>query len=188
MSFEFDIENPFSAEQSRTETPVKASESMGLKIEQFFSTPGVHPFEQLEWEMRSAKIAGDDGQVIFEQDDIEVPVSWSQLATKVVASKYFYGDVESGQRENSVKQLVHRVCKAIAQRGRKDGYFASDEDAEAFYNELTWLCVNQCGAFNSPVWFNVGLLDVYDVAGGRHNFRWDPKSKKAVACENSYEY
>jgi len=188
MSFEFDVENPFVAEQTQSETPVKASDSNGLKIEQFFSTPGVHPFDQLEWELRSARIAGDDGQVVFEQDDIEVPVSWSQLATKVVASKYFYGDIESGQREHSVKQLVHRVCKAIAQRGRRDGYFASNRDAENFYNDLTWLCVNQYGAFNSPVWFNVGLLDVYNVAGGKHNFHWDPQSSKAVACENSYEY
>ncbi|MHC4569873.1 MAG: vitamin B12-dependent ribonucleotide reductase, partial [Planctomycetota bacterium] len=75
-----------------------------------------------------------------------------------------------------------------AQRGRKDGYFASNEDAENFYHDLTWLCVNQYGAFNSPVWFNVGLLDVYNVAGSKHNFRWDPQSGKAVACENSYEY
>jgi ribonucleoside-diphosphate reductase alpha chain len=161
---------------------------MGLKVEQFFSTPGVHPFEQLEWETRSAKITGDNGQAIFEQDNIEVPTCWSQLATKVVASKYFYGDGESGRRENSVKQLVHRVCKAIADRGRKDGYFSTDEDAEIFYNELAWLCVNQYGSFNSPVWFNVGLLDVYDVKGGKHNFHWDPKRKEAVACENSYEY
>ncbi len=188
MAFEFDIENPFSSEQEQRQTPVKASGSMGLKIEQFFSTPGVHPFEQLEWEKRSAKIAGDDGQVIFEQDDIEVPTSWSQLATKVVASKYFYGDNESGQRENSVKQLVHRVCKAIAQRGSKDGYFAGSEDAENFYNDLTWLCVNQYGAFNSPVWFNVGLMDVYNVAGSKHNFYWDPETRRAVACENGYEY
>jgi len=159
-----------------------------LKIEHFFSTPGVHPFEQLEWEMRSAKITDDSGQAIFEQDNIEVPTSWSQLATKVVASKYFYGDIESGQRENSVKQLVHRVSKAIADRGRKDGYFATDEDAEVFYNELAWLCVNQYGAFNSPVWFNAGLLDVYGVAGSRHNFHWNPQYKEAVACENSYEY
>ena len=110
------------------------------------------------------------------------------LATKVVASKYFYGDIESGQRESSVKQLVHRVCKAIADRGRKDGYFATDEDAEVFYNELTWLCVNQYGSFNSPVWFNVGLSDVYGITGSKHNFHWDTKSKEAVECENSYEY
>jgi ribonucleoside-diphosphate reductase alpha chain len=188
MSFEFDIYNPFTAEQTQPETPVEASDSIGLKVEQFFSTPGVHPFDQLEWELRSAKITGDDGKTVFEQDDIEVPSSWSQLATKVVASKYFYGDVDTGQRENSVKQLVHRVCKGIAARGNRDGYFASHEDAENFYNELTWLCVNQYGAFNSPVWFNVGLYDVYNVTGGGHNFRWDPKSRKAIACETSYRY
>ncbi|MHC4425883.1 MAG: vitamin B12-dependent ribonucleotide reductase [Planctomycetota bacterium] len=188
MSCKFDPDNPFRTEQSHPETTVRASESIGLTIEHFFSKPGVHPFEQLEWVTRSAKITGDNGQAIFEQDNIEVPTSWSQLATKVVASKYFYGDVESGQREHSVKQLVHRVCKAIADRGRKDGYFATDEDAELFYNELTWLCVNQYGAFNSPVWFNVGLLDVYGVAGGKHNFHWDPQRKEAVTCENGYEY
>ena len=80
------------------------------------------------------------------------------MATKVVASKYFYGDIEGGQREHSVKQLVHRVCKTIADCGLKDGYFATEQQAEIFYNELTWLCVNQYGSFNSPVWFNVGPL------------------------------
>ncbi|MEK7995751.1 MAG: vitamin B12-dependent ribonucleotide reductase, partial [Planctomycetota bacterium] len=188
MAYKFDPENPFRTEQSQRKTAMKASKSMGLKIEHFFSTAGVHPFDQLEWETRSAKITGDNGQAVFEQDSIEVPASWSQLATKVVASKYFYGDVESGQRENSVKQLVHRVCKAIADRGKRDGYFATDEDAEVFYNELTWLCVNQYGAFNSPVWFNVGLFDVYGVRGSKHNFRWDLQRKEAVTCENSYEY
>lgn len=188
MPYQFDPENPFKNEQKQPETTIGASETMGLKVEHFFSTPGVHPFEELEWEKRSAKITSDNGQAIFEQDNIEVPTCWSQLATKVVSSKYFYGDVESGQRENSVKQLVHRVCKAIADRGRKDGYFSSDEDAEVFYNELAWLCVNQYGAFNSPVWFNVGLLDVYDVKGSKHNYHWDTESKDAVACENSYEY
>jgi len=188
MSNQFDPGNPFRAKKTQQETSIGASESMGLKVEQFFSTPGTHPFDELEWETRSAKITGDDGQAIFEQDNIEVPTCWSQLATKVVASKYFYGDGETGRRENSVKQLVHRVCKTIADRGRKDGYFGTDEDAEIFYNELTWLCVNQYGAFNSPVWFNVGLLDVYGVSGGKHNFHWAPERQEAVACENSYEY
>jgi len=188
MSYKFNPENPFRDKQTRSETAAGTSESVGLRMEHFFSTPGTHPFEQLEWERRSAKITGDNGQVIFEQDNIEVPASWSQLAAKVVASKYFYGDIESGQREHSVKQLIHRVCKTIADRGRKDGYFATDEDAEIFYNELAWLCVNQCGAFNSPVWFNVGLFDVYGIAGSGHNFHWDPEHKGAVACENSYEY
>ncbi|MCP4612475.1 MAG: vitamin B12-dependent ribonucleotide reductase [Planctomycetes bacterium] len=188
MPYKFDPENPFSTEKTQPETAVNTDESRGLQMKHFFSTPGIHPFDQLEWETRSAKITDDSGNAIFEQDNIEVPTSWSQLATKVVASKYFYGDIETGQRENSVKQLVHRVCKAIADRGRKDGYFATDEDAEIFYNELAWLCVNQYGAFNSPVWFNVGLLDVYGVAGGKHNFHWNPQENTAVPCENSYEY
>jgi ribonucleoside-diphosphate reductase alpha chain len=188
MSCKFNPENPFESERTQSKTAVNAPESVGLKMEHFFSTDGVHPFDQLEWEKRSARIAGDNGQVIFEQDNIEVPTCWSQLATKVVASKYFYGDIETGQRESSVKQLVHRVCRAIADRGRKDGYFATDSDAEIFYNELAWLCVNQYGAFNSPVWFNVGLFDVYGVAGSSHNFHWDQKKKEAAVCENSYEY
>ena len=188
MSYKFDPENPFKNQQSQATVSTQTAEKKALKIEPFFSTPGTHPFEQLQWEIRSAKITNDSGQAIFQQDNIEVPTSWSQLATKVVASKYFYGDVETGQREHSVKQLVHRVCRAIADRGKRDGYFATDEDAETFYNELTWLCVNQYGSFNSPVWFNVGLFDVYGITGGRHNFRWEPQKNAAVACENSYEY
>ncbi len=191
MSYKFDPENPFknhSATGGQTEAATQTAEKKGLKIEYHFSTPGVHPFEQVAWEIRLAKISNESGQAVFEQDNIEVPASWSQLATKVVASKYFYGDVETGQRERSVKQLVHRVCRMIADRGKKDGYLASDEDAEAFYNELTWLCVNQYGSFNSPVWFNVGIYDVYGVTGSKHNYRWDTQKKAAVLCENSYEY
>ena len=134
MSCKFNPENPFKGQSVQPEIVVESTESAGLRVEHFFSRPGEHPFEQLEWEMRSAKITGDDGQAIFEQDNIEVPACWSQLATKVVASKYFYGDIETGRRENSVKQLVHRVCRAIADRGKRDGYFATDEDAEIYYN------------------------------------------------------
>jgi ribonucleoside-diphosphate reductase alpha chain len=189
MTQKYDPENPFENGKERlVESRSKMQISNGLKIEQYFSTAETHPFDEIEWEFRSAKISDDSGKAIFEQDDIEVPVSWSQLATKVVASKYFYGDIANGKRENSVKQLVHRVCRATADRGKRDGYFASDEDGENFYNELTWLCVNQYGAFNSPVWFNAGLFDVYGIKGGRHNFHWDNKSRSTVACENSYEY
>jgi ribonucleoside-diphosphate reductase alpha chain len=192
MAASFNPDNPFKNTQSnkpmgRT-VPVSPNFNRGMKIEQCFSAPGIHPFDELQWEKRSAKITNDTGEAVFEQNDIEVPTSWSQLATKVVSSKYFYGDIESGRRENSVKQLVHRVCRTIADRGKHDGYFASDADAEIFYNELTWLCVNQCGAFNSPVWFNVGLYDVYGIEGGSHNYRWDPKHSEAIPCENSYEY
>ena len=171
--------------------PWKSAQNMpkkGLKIQPAFSTPGTHPFDEFEWETRQAKIADETGKAVFEQNNCEVPAFWSQLATKVVVSKYFYGDVHSGQRENSVKQLVHRVCRAIADRGRRDGYFETDNDAETFYNELTWLCVNQYGSFNSPVWFNVGLFDVYGIKGSEHNFHWDEKQQKAIACTSSYEF
>jgi ribonucleoside-diphosphate reductase alpha chain len=188
MSCKFDPENPFKAGHVHAKTALRTENGKGVPIEHFFSTAGVHPFEQLEWEKRSAKISSDSGEAIFEQDNIEVPVNWSQLATKVVASKYFYGDLEAGRRENSVKQLVHRVCKTIADRGLRDGYFATPEQAEIYYSELTWLCVNQYGAFNSPVWFNVGLYDVYGIAGSKHNYRWDPQERAAAPCQNSYEY
>jgi len=188
MTAVFNPQNPFKSTAVKKEAAVTAGQSKGLKVEPFFSTPGTHPFDELVWEKRSAKISSDTGEAIFEQNDIEVPTTWSQLATKVVASKYFYGDLESGRRENSVKQLVHRVCRTIADRGKKDGYFSTDIDAENFYQELTWLCVNQYGAFNSPVWFNVGLYDVYGVEGSMHNYRWDPQGQRAVPCRNSYEY
>ncbi|MFA5424608.1 MAG: vitamin B12-dependent ribonucleotide reductase, partial [Phycisphaerae bacterium] len=188
MASELSFQNPFKNEPGTKDSQVTSRQTKGLNIEPFFSTPGTHPFEELTWEKRSAKISSDTGEAIFEQNDIEVPAGWSQLATKVVASKYFYGDLDSGKRENSVKQLVHRVCRTIADRGKKDGYFDTDNDAENFYNELTWLCVNQYGAFNSPVWFNVGLYDVYGVEGSMHNFYWDQQTQKSAPCKNAYEY
>ncbi|MDI9433051.1 MAG: vitamin B12-dependent ribonucleotide reductase [Planctomycetota bacterium] len=188
MSYKFDPENPFKDDRKRAAKGRVLQDAKSLKIEPHFSTPNKHPFEEIEWEIRSAKISSDSGQAIFEQDDIEVPASWSQLATKVVSSKYFYGDAELGQRENSVKQLVHRVCRTIADRGLRDGYFATEPQADTFYHELTWLCVNQYGAFNSPVWFNVGLYDVYGIGGSKHNYHWDAEKQAAVPCENSYEY
>ena len=166
----------------------KAAGYTKLTINRTFSQTGVHPFDQIEWETRSASITGDNGETIFEQDNVEVPKFWSQLATKVVVSKYFYGDKDAGERESSIKQLVHRVCRAIANRGWKDGYFSTEVDRENFYNELVWLCVNQYGAFNSPVWFNVGLYDVYGVTGSAHNFHWDERLGEAVPCQSSYEY
>ena len=166
----------------------KSKSGRELSIPRTFSDPGVHPFDEIKWEKRQAKIVGDNGEVIFEQNDVEVPASWSQLATKVVVSKYFYGDIDTENREYSIKQLVHRVCRTIADRGQKGGYFATRDDTENFYNDLTWLCANQHGSFNSPVWFNVGLYDVYNINGSEHNWHWDDKQQKAVPCKSSYEY
>jgi ribonucleoside-diphosphate reductase alpha chain len=129
----------------------------GLSIPRYFSTKGVDPAEELAWELRTAAITGEGGKVIFEQADIEVPKSWSALATNVVASKYFRGAVGSSERERSVRQLVGRVVRTIGAWGRKDGYFGSDDDAVAFEAELSHLLYRQKMSFNSPVWFNVGV-------------------------------
>jgi ribonucleoside-diphosphate reductase alpha chain len=128
----------------------------GLSIERRFSTPGVHPFDQVEWELRDAVI-GDPASPAFEQRGVEFPVTWSQNATNIVAQKYFRGQMGSPERESSVKQMIGRVAGTIAGWGREGGYFASEEDADAFEMELTAILLNQKAAFNSPVWFNVGF-------------------------------
>ncbi len=128
----------------------------GLSIERRFSTPGVHPFDQIEWEIRDAVI-GNPENPAFEQRGVEFPVTWSQNATNIVAQKYFRGQMGSPERESSVKQMIGRVAGTIAGWGREGGYFASEEDADAFEMELTAILLNQKAAFNSPVWFNVGF-------------------------------
>jgi ribonucleoside-diphosphate reductase alpha chain len=132
----------------------------GLHFERFFTKQGVHPFDEVEWERRSATITNDRGEKIFEQKDVEIPKSWSMTATNVVVSKYFYGQIGSADRETSIRQLVDRVAKSYYTWGLKDGYFASEQDAEIFYHELLYLLVNQFMSFNSPVWFNVGVEKV----------------------------
>jgi ribonucleoside-diphosphate reductase alpha chain len=146
------------------------------------------PFDTTEWELRTAAIKGEDGKVLFEQPACEIPASWSQLATNVVVSKYFYGEIHTPEREHSVKQLVHRVARTIADWGIADGYFKTKQDGENFYRDLSWLCVHQHGAFNSPVWFNVGLFHQYGVKGAPCNWRWDEAKRDVVMPDNPYEY
>jgi len=146
------------------------------------------PFDTTEWELRTAAIKGEDGKVLFEQPACEIPAAWSQLATNVVVSKYYYGEIHTPEREHSVKQLVHRVARTIADWGIKDGYFKSKQDGENFYRDLAWLCVHQHGAFNSPVWFNVGLFNQYGVKGAACNWRWDEAKRDVVMPDNPYEY
>ena len=164
----------------------------GLVIDRVFSTEGEDPFDSVTWDRRDATIKNHTGENIFEQTDVEFPESWSQLATNVVASKYFYGELSmngthpsEGGRENSLRQLIHRVTRTIADWGTKQNYFATKADGERFYDELTWLCVNQYGAFNSPVWFNVGLRHQYGIKdrGGKTLFGWDTKKKKVTAVD-----
>ena len=160
-----------------------------LRVERVFSDAKIKPFDQIEWEKRVAEITDDAGKVIFKQEGVEVPKSWSLLATKVVVSKYFYGEQNTNERETSVKQLIHRICRTIADWGIKDGYF-SKADGEVFYDELTWLCVNQYGAFNSPVWFNVGLFHQYGVGknSGKGNWVYNRKTGEAERASTQYEF
>ena len=183
------------------ETPARRMTSpapthSGLAFEPRFATPGVSPFDEIEWDHRTAEITDDSGKALFRQENVEVPKSWSELATKIAVSKYFYGDASIGKdpnkggREQSIRQLVHRVTRTITDWGLEDGYFANESSAENFYQDLTWLCLHQYGAFNSPVWFNVGLYHQYGVGkgGSEGSWHWDEESGKARRAQSQYHY
>ncbi len=129
----------------------------GIRIERFFTQSNIHPYDAITWERRDAQITNAKGEIVFEQKDVEIPAFYSQTATNILVSKYFRGRLETPERETSVKQMIDRVAKTIAQFGRLGGYFMEETDAEAFEDELTDILVNQRAAFNSPVWFNVGV-------------------------------
>ena len=129
----------------------------GLKVARYFTREGVNPYDEIEWELRAASIINERGKVVFEQSNVEIPKAWSQMATNVVVSKYFRGPLGSPQREHSVRQMIGRVVDTITGWGLKDGYFAAEEDARAFADELTHILVHQKACFNSPVWFNCGI-------------------------------
>jgi ribonucleoside-diphosphate reductase alpha chain len=131
----------------------------GLTFSRRFTEPATSPYDLVAWESRGARITNDRGEVIFEQGGVEVPMSWSQVATNVVVSRYFNGRLGSPQRERSVRQLIERVVTTIARWGEADGYFATTDDARVFEAELTHLVLNQMGAFNSPVWRHVGASE-----------------------------
>src|SRR5688572_28436420 len=141
---------------SETTTGQNLQTGEGLSIRRRLTTPGVHPFDAIEWELRDARIGHGDN-VAFEERDVEFPATWSQNATNIVAQKYFRGQLKSPARERSVKQMIGRVAGTIAGWGRERGYFATDEDADAFEAEPTHILLHQMAAFNSPVWFNVGF-------------------------------
>src|SRR5579863_9902900 len=160
-------------ESLKTKTSTKSNS--GIAFPRYFTAKreaGRTPYDEIQWETRTASIGNDKGSVIFEQRDIEVPVDWSQTATNIVASKYFHGKLGSPERETSVAQLVQRVVDTIAGWGNHDGYFASAQDGQNFRDELAHLMLSQKACFNSPVWFNVGVKEargygwVYDHAAG----------------------
>src|ERR1700741_140654 len=143
--------------QSKPATTAEAEARKGLDFQRKFTDGRVSPFDAVEWERRVALIGNEKGKTIFRQENVEVPKSWSQTATNIVASKYFHGKPNTPERETSVRQLIARVADTIVRWGEEGGYFATPEAKKVFRDELTHLLVEQKMAFNSPVWFNVGV-------------------------------
>jgi len=167
---------------------VQTETKHGLRIKRLFTRPGFHPFDEIEWELRTASIQNEKGQVIFEQRNLEVPRDWSQTATNIVASKYFHGKLGTTERESSLKQLISRVADTIAEWGVEDGYFRREEDARAFHDELLHLLVRQKASFNSPVWFNCGLWHKYRRSGAGGAFYWDPAAGEIKKETEAYRH
>ena len=153
-----DLQSPhphIDTDETTLEVPLDTAPGIGFL--RFFSREGIDPFDEVEWEIRSAVIASEKGETVFEQRDVEIPKSWSQQATNIVVSKYFRGEIGAPDRERSVKQLIGRVVDTLTQWGRSNKYFASEDDLQAFSDDLKHLLVQQKAAFNSPVWFNCGF-------------------------------
>lgn len=176
--------------------PTTATEApaQGLRFDRRFSTEGQDPYESVRWKRGQAVIKDSTGQEIFRQDGVEVPAGYNEVATNVVVSKYFYGDPGKArpdggpERERSVRQLVHRVARTVADWGQEGGYFATPGDGERFHDELVVLLLGQYAAFNSPVWFNVGLWHQYGVEGSNRAWRWDRKQGRVVKLEPGEAY
>src|ERR1700730_9355090 len=142
--------------------PIPVPERIGVVFPRYFTArleAGKTPYDDVQWELRNAPNGNDKGAVIFEQRDIEVPVDWSQTATNIVVSKYFYGKIGSPERETSVRQLISRVVETITDWGSRQRYFRTVQDANNFNDDLAHLMLTQKACFNSPVWFNVGVTE-----------------------------
>ncbi|HLF06250.1 MAG TPA: adenosylcobalamin-dependent ribonucleoside-diphosphate reductase, partial [Thermoplasmata archaeon] len=175
---------------TRQGTPAGDVENpQGLEMPRRYTRAGVHPFDAVKWDRRISRITERDGRVVFEMKDVEVPVSWSQLATDIIAQKYFRkaGVTPDGKGETSAKQVVMRIAKTIRDFGELHKYFQSAADAESFEMELTHILINQYAAFNSPVWFNCGHEHVYGVKGSGGNWAWNFAKSDVKQIENNYE-
>lgn len=160
----------------------------GVIVKRRFTTKGTDAFDMVKFEKRTSKITEPDGSVVFEMKDIEVPKSWSQLATDIIAQKYFRkAGVPKTGHEVSAKQVMHRVAHTIRTFGEQHGYFASKEDADTFEQELKYITITQRGAFNSPVWFNCGLYHEYKCEGDSGNWAWDFEKGKVAVVDNAYK-
>jgi ribonucleoside-diphosphate reductase alpha chain len=162
-------------ESATASIPAKKTPS-GLSFRRFFTKPTVSPYNEVEWDLRLAQITDAQGNIIFEQKNVEVPKDWSMTATNIVASKYLHGKLNTPERETGVRQLVARVAETIRDWGMAQGYFRTPEDGATFHDELVHILVRQYAAFNSPVWFNVGCDRIEPNSDGR-NWHWNPQTQ-----------
>ena len=170
--------------------PARTITKQGLKVERKFTRPNSDPLNEVEYEIRSSKITEPNGKIVFEMDNIEAPKSWSQLSVDIAASKYFKrSQVPEVGRERSVKNMVSRVSMTIKQFGEENDYFYTEEDAQTFEDELNYMLINQMGAFNSPVWFNVGLFHKYGITGNKPGaYFYNLKTNQVEECDDSYSH
>src|SRR5215472_11947295 len=157
--------------------PMHKKKAPGLSFRRLFSKPGVSPYDEVEWDFRTAQITDAQGNVIFEQKNVEVPKDWSMTATNIVASKYLHGKLNRPERETGVRQLVARVAETIRDWGYAQGYFKTGEDAAIFHDELAHILLRQYAAFNSPVWFNVGCDRIEPNSDGQ-NWHWNAQTQQ----------
>ena len=182
------VQTEASATQPFTPAPggsAPASNAPGLSFARHFTTPGIDPYTQVEWELRDAVIQDWKGNLIFEQKNVESPSAWSMTATNIGASKYLHGLGGTPERETGVRQLITRVAESIRDWGMNMGYFASPSDAQTFYAELVHLLLNQKVAFNSPVWFNVGC-DRLEPNSDAQNWHWDADKRQVIFSTTGY--
>src|ERR1017187_9290880 len=176
------MESPMPELKTVTESTTSAVQNTrkkpsGLSFRRFFTKPGVSPYSEVEWDLRLAQITDSQGNVIFEQKDVEVPKDWSMTATNIVASKYLHGKLGTPERETGVRQLVARVAETIRDWGMAQGYFRTPDDGATFHDELVHILVRQYAAFNSPVWFNVGCDRIEPKSDGR-SWHWNPQTQQ----------
>jgi ribonucleoside-diphosphate reductase alpha chain len=170
---------------TRTATPPQQKRAPGLKFPRHFTRPGISPYDEVEWELRTASITDAKGNSIFEQKNVESPKDWSMTAINIVASKYLHGQMNTPGRETGVRQLIQRVADSIRDWGWAQGYFATQEDRDIFYAELVHILLQQKAAFNSPVWFNVGC-DRLEPESDAQNWHWSPEKRTVEFSSTGY--
>ncbi len=183
------VVTPTGAAKKEIKQPQEAKATKnGLRIARRFTQAGLEAFDMMDYDLRESRITEPNGSVVFEMKNVEVPTSWSQLATDILAQKYFRKRGVDGKAgsESSAKQTVHRVAHTIRTFGEDKGYFASKDDADSFEQELKYMLITQRGAFNSPVWFNCGLYHEYGVVGDAGNYAWDFAQGAVVEIDNAY--